>query len=188
MKQNATEFAEKKLRAKTLSVGRMAIGTGSIKADYSIGPKTTPPKRKDSAKKSFLVTVTDAQGSSEYSLNANDVQLISDALQIINPDRRTKTKRARQLESIFDNFKTVRVARSEKSCPVFIEVSGGVVSSVKNCRQSYALIDWDNLLGDAADTREEWKQLSKTAQRFIESEYPEDFDKIQDRIAGLQGD
>jgi len=79
--------------------------------------------------------------------------------------------------------RAVREAREAKPAPVFIEVSGGVVSSVKNCKQPYAVIDWDSLLGDAADTPQEWKRLSRPAQRFIESEYPEDFDKIQDRIA-----
>ena len=136
-------------------------------------------------------------------LDAKDAQLVSDALQILNPDSRTKTKRARKLEDIFWNLraaKTVTLTQTKtakpkspfnvtaqerdtilaalrlwqcdsahiadvdgsladiaaehgdaltdkdvdglcerinagdpKSSPVFIEVSGGVVSSVKNC-------------------------------------------------------
>lgn len=78
--------------------------------------------------------------------------------------------------------RAVREARGAKPVPVFIEVSGGIVSSVKNCQQKYEVIDWDALL-DSGDSRREWEKLPRSARRFVESEYPEDFDKIQDRVA-----
>ena len=53
------------------------------------------------ARKSFLFTVNEVDISFEYGLDARDVQLIADALQIVNPDSRIQTDRAKRLVSLF---------------------------------------------------------------------------------------
>jgi hypothetical protein len=65
--------------------------------------------------------------------------------------------------------------------PVIVEVNGGVVTNVWNCK-NWVVLDWDNLLGDGADTKEEWSKLSDEARRIVHREYPEDFAAIQKRI------
>src|SRR5271156_3663353 len=115
-------------------------------------------KRKHAAKKSFLFTVIEVGVSFEYELDANDVQLIADALQIVNPDTRIQMNRAKRLVSIFADG-SARETREPKTAPVFIEVSGGIVSSVKHCPQKYEVIDWDALF-ESGDSKREWKKLS----------------------------
>jgi hypothetical protein len=70
-----------------------------------------------------------------------------------------------------------------KRQPVIVEVNGGVVTNVWNAGENWAVLDWDNLLGDGADTVHEWNELSPTVREFIRREYPEDFAKMADAIA-----
>ena len=72
-----------------------------------------------------------------------------------------------------------------KRQPVIVEVNGGVVTNVWNAGEDWAVLDWDNLLGDGADTVNEWNELSPTMQEFVCREYPEDFAKITDAIAKI---
>lgn len=65
--------------------------------------------------------------------------------------------------------------------PVVVEVNGGVVSNVWNC-EDWIVLDWDLLLGDSADTKEEWSRLSDQAKEIVKREYHEDYDKIMKRI------
>ena len=68
-----------------------------------------------------------------------------------------------------------------KRKPVIVEVNGGVVTNVWNCTE-WVVLDWDSLLGDAVDTKEEWWKFSDEVQRIVQREYPEDFAAIQKRI------
>ena len=70
-----------------------------------------------------------------------------------------------------------------KPQPVIVEVNGGVVTRVWNAGENWAVLDWDNLLGDGADTANAWNELSQAMQEFIGREYPEDFAKIADVMA-----
>jgi hypothetical protein len=65
--------------------------------------------------------------------------------------------------------------------PVIVEVNGGVVTNVWNCK-NWQVLDWDNLLGDGADTKEQWSTLSEQVQKIVQHAYPEDFARIMDRI------
>lgn len=65
--------------------------------------------------------------------------------------------------------------------PVIVEVNGGVVTNVWNCK-NWQVLDWDNLLGDGVDTKQEWSKLPETLQKIVQREYPEDFVRIMDRI------
>lgn len=67
--------------------------------------------------------------------------------------------------------------------PVFVVVSGGVV---QDCPHFVGVIDFDNLLPDVAavyDSRDEWEALSAGAQEHVKEAYPDEYKKIQDRIA-----
>src|ERR1051325_1230349 len=44
--------------------------------------------------------------------------------------------------------------KRKRKPPVIVEVNGGVVTNVWNCK-NWIVLDWDNVLGDGADTREE---------------------------------
>lgn len=76
---------------------------------------------------------------------------------------------------------------------VIVEVSGGVVQDVNvpvETDGTYAVIDWDSLLGDGAtpaDTKHDWEQLPERVQEYVHERYPEDFDKIQDAIKLANG-
>lgn len=70
-----------------------------------------------------------------------------------------------------------------KRQPVIVEVNGGVVTNVWNAGENWVVLDWDNLLGDGADTANGWNELSQAIQEFVRREYPEDFAKIADAIA-----
>ena len=63
---------------------------------------------------------------------------------------------------------------------IYIEISGGCYQSSANVPEGWRieLIDWDNLLGDTADTAEEWKRLDVDARTFIQEKYPEDYRRI----------
>lgn len=65
--------------------------------------------------------------------------------------------------------------------PVIVEVNGGVVTNVWNCKD-WEVLDWDNLLGDGADTKQEWSKLPEEVQKFVEHDYPDDFARIMNRI------
>lgn len=65
--------------------------------------------------------------------------------------------------------------------PVIVEVNGGVVTNIWNCK-NWDVLDWDNLLGDGTGTRQEWSKLSEQAQKVVQREYPHDFARIMDRI------
>lgn len=58
---------------------------------------------------------------------------------------------------------------------MIVEVNGGAVTNVWNAGRNWAVLDWDNLLGDGADTVNEWNRLSRAAREFIRREYPQDF-------------
>ena len=68
-----------------------------------------------------------------------------------------------------------------KRNPVIVEVNGGVVTNVWNCKD-WVVLDWDSLLGDGVDTEQEWSKLSDVAQQIVLREYPKDFARIQNRI------
>jgi hypothetical protein len=68
-----------------------------------------------------------------------------------------------------------------KKKPVIIEVNSGVVTNVWNCK-NWEVLDWDNLLGDGADTSQEWSKLPERVQKIVQHEYPVDFARIMDRI------
>ncbi|MGA8678495.1 MAG: hypothetical protein WA867_20295 [Candidatus Acidiferrales bacterium] len=70
-----------------------------------------------------------------------------------------------------------------KRQPLVVEANGGVVADVWNSGEHWVLLDWDNLLGDGADTAKEWNELSQTVQEFIRGEYREDYATITDAIA-----
>jgi hypothetical protein len=67
-----------------------------------------------------------------------------------------------------------------KEQKIYVEISGGCYQSATNVPEGWAieLIDWDNLLGDAADTAEEWNRLDVEAQEFIKENYPEDYKRV----------
>lgn len=67
---------------------------------------------------------------------------------------------------------------------IFIEISGGCFQSAAGIPSGYTLelIDWDNLLGDTADTAREWGLLDLEARNFIERTYPHDYRRIQSRL------
>ncbi len=68
---------------------------------------------------------------------------------------------------------------------IYIEISGGCYQSSANVPEGWRieLIDWDNLLGDAADTAEEWNRLNVEARAFIKDAYPEDYERILLRLS-----
>lgn len=67
--------------------------------------------------------------------------------------------------------------------PVFVVVSGGVVQETPSFVE---VIDFDNLLPDIwsnGDSKQAWEQLSTEAQDYVKTMYPDDYAKIQERIA-----
>ena len=77
---------------------------------------------------------------------------------------------------------------NKRKKPIIVEVSGGNVQGVWNVPSGYdwQLLDWDNLLPDTyttGDTRREWEGLAPELQDDIEENYPEEYAKIQERIA-----
>ena len=71
---------------------------------------------------------------------------------------------------------------------VVVEVSGGCVNNVHGLlpNQEWVLLDWDNLLGDTyaiGDCEEEWASFGPEMQAWIQTEYPDDYAKVQERIA-----
>lgn len=69
-----------------------------------------------------------------------------------------------------------------------VEVSGGCVTAVHNLTpgQEWVLLDWDNLLGDmysVGDAECAWIQFDPLMQAWIKQEYPDDYQKVQERIA-----
>jgi hypothetical protein len=70
-----------------------------------------------------------------------------------------------------------------KRQPVIVEVNGGVVTNVWNAGENWVVLDWDNLLGDGADTANAWNELPPSVREFIRREYPEDFAKLAAAIA-----
>ena len=77
---------------------------------------------------------------------------------------------------------------NKRKKPIIVEVSGGNVQGVWNVPSGYdwQLLDWDNLLPDtyaAGDTWREWEGLAPELQDEIEANYPEEYAKIQERIA-----
>ena len=64
-----------------------------------------------------------------------------------------------------------------------VEVSGGTVTNVWNVGRNWAVLDWDNLLGDGADTVHEWNELPPAVQEFIRRECPAGFAKSADAMA-----
>ena len=63
---------------------------------------------------------------------------------------------------------------------IYIEISGGCYQCSANVPEGWRveLVDWDNLLGDAADTAEEWKRLDAETRAFVRKTYPEDYKSI----------
>lgn len=89
-----------------------------------------------------------------------------------------------ELSPLLGNVPTIGGSMDEaKRQPVIVEVNGVVVTNVWNAGENWAVLDWDNLLGDGADTVNEWNELSPSMQEFIQHEYPEDFAKIAGAIA-----
>lgn len=74
-----------------------------------------------------------------------------------------------------------------KDKKIYVEISGGCFQSAANVPTGWAieLIDWDNLLGDAADTAKEWNRLDVEAQEFIKTNYPEDHRSVLRRLSSL---
>jgi hypothetical protein len=70
---------------------------------------------------------------------------------------------------------------------IFIEVSGGCSRNASGVPKGYEidLIDWDNLLGDGADTPREWVRLGAGARRFVRRKYPEEYQLVLSRIISL---
>lgn len=68
---------------------------------------------------------------------------------------------------------------------IYIEISGGCFQNASRVPKGYKieLIDWDNLLGDGADTAHDWHRLAPGGRNFIRRRYPEEFKKILARIA-----
>jgi hypothetical protein len=73
---------------------------------------------------------------------------------------------------------------------IFIEVSGGCFQSASGVPKGYEidLIDWDNLLGDGADTARDWIRLGAEARKFIKRTYPEQYQQVLSRISGPASD
>jgi hypothetical protein len=67
---------------------------------------------------------------------------------------------------------------------IFIEISGGCFQNAIGVPKGYKidLIDWDNLLGDVADTPREWVRLGREARRFVRRKYPEEYRQVLSRI------
>jgi hypothetical protein len=74
------------------------------------------------------------------------------------------------------------MARGKRN-PVIVEVNGGVVTNVWNAGEDWVVLDWDNLLGDGAETASDWERLPARAREIVKREYPEEFGKIADAIA-----
>ena len=71
---------------------------------------------------------------------------------------------------------------------VVVEVAGGCVQNVWNLPAGieWELLDWDNLLGDVytrGDCETSWNQFDPQMQAWIQANYPDDYQKIQARIA-----
>jgi hypothetical protein len=68
---------------------------------------------------------------------------------------------------------------------IYIEISGGCYQSSANVPEGWGIevIDWDNLLADAADTAKEWKRLNVEARAFIKETYPEDYKRVLVRLS-----
>jgi hypothetical protein len=68
---------------------------------------------------------------------------------------------------------------------IFIEISGGCFQNAAGVPKGYEieLIDWDNLLGDGADTPRDWARLDAETRRFIRGRYPDDYRRVLARIA-----
>ena len=71
---------------------------------------------------------------------------------------------------------------------ILIEISGGCFQKATGVPRGYEieLIDWDNLLGDDADTAHEWRRLGNRARTFIRRRYPDDHQRVLARIAARQ--
>lgn len=67
---------------------------------------------------------------------------------------------------------------------IFIEISGGCFQNAAGVPKGHAveLIDWDNLLGDGAETAHDWQRLAPESRNFIRRRYPEECKKIMSRI------
>ena len=67
---------------------------------------------------------------------------------------------------------------------IFIEISGGCFRNAAGVPKGYAveLIDWDNLLGDGADTARDWVRLGAEAREFVQRNYPDDYRRVLARI------
>lgn len=67
---------------------------------------------------------------------------------------------------------------------IFIEITGGCFQNAAGVPKGYEieLIDWDNLLGDRADTSRDWARMSSEAQEFIRRRYPNDYQRVLARI------
>lgn len=72
-----------------------------------------------------------------------------------------------------------------KTSTVVVEVSGGVLQAVHGLPAGidYIVLDWDNLLGDGADCLKEWSLFDAQMQAWIQANYPDDYVKLQERIA-----
>ena len=72
-----------------------------------------------------------------------------------------------------------------KERTIYVEISGGCYRGATNVPGGWAvdLIDWDNLLGDGADTAEEWTRLSVKARKFITENCPDDYERVLERLA-----
>lgn len=72
---------------------------------------------------------------------------------------------------------------------IYIEISGGCYQGSANVPEGWGIevIDWDNLLADAADTSKEWKRLNVEAQAFIKETYPDDYKRVLARLSPPTG-
>lgn len=71
---------------------------------------------------------------------------------------------------------------------IFIEISGGCFQNAVGVPKGHKieLIDWDNLLGDGADTAHEWSRLDDETRTFIRREYPSDYRRVLSRLSEQQ--
>ena len=71
-----------------------------------------------------------------------------------------------------------------KGQKIYVEIAGGCYQNAANLPDGWIIevIDWDNLLGNEADTRAEWNRFDSTAQGHIKETYPVEFKIIMGRL------
>jgi hypothetical protein len=74
-----------------------------------------------------------------------------------------------------------------KKQKIYVEIGDGCYQGATNLPEGCTIevIDWDNLLGDEADTAQEWNRLDAEARAFVEEHYPVDYKNVVRKLGSL---